>query len=498
MIRAFSSVSRSTIRCNKCENISRTSFARYLISSLSNSKDRSLKIQNKNERFGDSGTQLPEPIRVSIPDLFSAQQTNDYDDDSPEKTSISDEKEDSLLKCLFSKYKDEKGELKFSMKTLRQLIGEVLRKETKIYQRDNLYMFLLINGLAKQDNQEAAELAEEIVRFLEREYISSISNHHNFRTTDLDQIPLKPTVLMYTAVVDAWSRSVTNRGNNYGVIRAMQVLDRLMEDNSIVRPNCRTFAIVIRAIGKLDSSSDNGQSAITALNYFDLLKEESKKWTEKEKQENGYSIGEHVVNVLISTLAYSSHPDRVKIAENIFEEYFGDTYNIEPSIYSYNSLLQCYAMDPMNLISAFRASDLLERIKQKHNTTGDINIAPEKFTYFWVCYIWANFGKALSKMTKQQQLEYKSLFEQNNLSLDTCSLAIFSAQKCENLLRELDMLYQKHNDERFQPTDYIFHSVIRSWTATSAILQPEGKGHFAAQRAEESKLLRSFLNFQRI
>lgn len=156
------------------------------------------------------------------------------------------------------------GDRDFSIpeNVLRQVCYQIINGDIFVSdsKKEGKLLCVIIDSLAKSSSKEAAQVATDVLEFLENAYQNASAD---------DLRPIKPTVFIYTTVIDAWARSNTGR---YGAMRAEEILDRMLV-TKIAHPNVYTYTALINAWGRGAKYGDRGHSADMALEKLESIKE---------------------------------------------------------------------------------------------------------------------------------------------------------------------------------------------------------------------------------
>jgi len=386
----------------------------------------------------------------------------------------------SDLNLWFDEHTTGDGDFSVPENVLRQVCNQIVSGDLRISdsQKEEKLLCVILDGLAKCSSKRAAQLATDVLEFLENAY-------NNASAAD-ELRPLKPTVFHYTAVMDAWARSKTGRN---GAMRAEKIFDRMIT-GKIADPCVHTYTVLINAWGRSTKNGDGGHSAKMALKKFQSFRKVIDGLGDDNNAEEKYEMSEVPVNCVLIALAKSNHPKKISLGEDIFRQYFEEG-DLAPTAQASNALLWMYAKsDKPNLKDVLRCEELFTMMCRRYELSGNFHDLPKIYTFNLVANAWAQLGIALSKIRSKKALlnEHFADLDKESISelpRELGDLSIFAANKCENLLRTLEKMYEQHKDDRLKPSDYTFNAIIRSWSGCAGTLAREGRGRLAAQRAEE-------------
>jgi len=268
---------------------------------------------------------------------------------------------------------------------------------------DTVSYNIVINCWAKSNDDHAANRAEMLLREMQDNYSSG-------------QLSVKPNLVSFTSVSDAWSRSSSK--DVEAAQRAEAILDLLQELSELdeeLRPNAFTFHVVMNAW----SQSSLPGAATNAERLLDNMIERNragdkrlkpgkisfaiciKAWAgsgqigSSEKalallkrmqtwsKESEYNIAPDIgmFNSVLRALANDSDVDKATKAEDILLQI--ESLNLRPDLTTYNNILRCCGTtrsdDDGTKRSAVRiATETLLRIQKAHEIIPD----PYTFNFF--------------------------------------------------------------------------------------------------------------------
>jgi len=196
---------------------------------------------------------------------------------------------------------------------------------------------------------------------------------------DNESFSLRPDVVSYSTVLNAWAQSGTGR---IGAQRAERVLDRMCQsDDKEIRPNLVAFNTCIKAWAK---SGEGSYGARRAEKLLDRM------------QNYGVTPDLHTWNTIIDCWSKSRSRESGQKAEEILRkmnDQFLISGNIEdmPNIMTYNSVLDAWSKS-RSPIAAIRAKAILDHL-EKHAEKNSI-IRADKLTYSMVINAFAGSREA--------------------------------------------------------------------------------------------------------
>jgi len=440
---------------------------------------------------------LPDPIHISFEDLSFNVPSSFEDDctslDSPseilkfssadmQKTRNSNEQFVSISQ-LYTNFKvNNKGVLDISFRDLQQFTDDIVEKRKYVTEADNVYVVLLCNALAKKSDKRSAELVEKFSTFLEEEFQYYESSPKDFYK-EFGYIPYKPDVMMYTLLIDAWAR--VNTGN-YRRRKTMEIIERMLNGKAHARPNAYTFTTVFNALrtSALRKRCDNLEISISVMKLYEELIKESRSWT--KRNDDKYALSEILISSIIRAFAISMHNDRISIAEKLYDEYFVKG-SFDESKFLLKSMIECYfhwnektGVDYLHV--ALKSREMFNRYRRKYEISGNPLDVPNDYLLLLVTRIWCKVGSILSR---QEISADKIILEKHGVPTNSADLALFSANFCESLLRDSELLYEKHGSNSFKPSIGAYNNVIKAWEDYSCIVAGKRDNNcLAAQRAE--------------
>ena len=212
---------------------------------------------------------------------------------------------------------------------------------------------ILFDTLSTSNDWDAAQKANDILYLMEDMYYK-----HGDRS-------LKPSLLTYNTVLNAWSKSGLPGSSQ----RAQELLERMMNGN--IRPNTVSFAICIKAYARGDERGSSDKALALLKQMIDL--------STHQNFDTKPDIG--TFNSVLRALNNDTTEHRSTKAESILRQI--EEMGLTPDLITYNNILRCCCntkTDDMKLkqITMRIAAEALLSIRKNEHLSPD----PYTFNFF--------------------------------------------------------------------------------------------------------------------
>jgi len=285
----------------------------------------------------------------------------------------------------------------------------------------------------------------------------------------MDEMHTKPDAYAYTTVINAWAQSGQK---DFAAERAQEILNRLEND-----PNVQSDIHAYTACMSAWVKSYNPK----AVDQIEALMERMESLDHVEINLMAYNTYIHALAVHGSTRGMPKKAN--DLLDSLEQRFQTGQINFAPNIFSYNLVLEAWARSSEES-AAVRAMEVFRNLLKTER------VRPDRFSFNQVLVSFSRSSIAGSARQAEQILKYmKDAFETGIINDRPGSLeysAVIasharigepgSAQRAEQLLAYLEMKTAA-GDDHFKPNLVAFNDVIDAWARS-------GEGTLAARKAE--------------
>jgi len=323
---------------------------------------------------------------------------------------------------------------------------------------------------------------------------------------------LRPDLISYNCVLDAWSKYVLEDHEDGCVERAESILktmqDRYDRGESTIQPNCKSYSSVATAYVKA-GGKNHGVDAVSNVERLLSVAEERcisndvflynsilGAWANSNR-EDAAEQAEHIlrtkmeVSGCVDTVSYntvikawklsSGVPNAAERAEKLMNHMIelqrsDPTFSIKPDVYTITSIIDCYAKQHQTKGNAKKAVALLQKMIQTCKA-GDVTVKPNTITVNCVL-------DALAKSNEPGEAEeaealLRSLQNSCEMCLDKVHLNTISytsvmdayarnsnPQKTEAIFQLMKEDVENGNSEA-KPTTRTYNVILNAWVQSN-------------------------------